>query len=125
MAIADDSDNLNEVLRQTVESHLAAFNQEDVSASMQYVHPKSPEYVETSEVLSTQFSALDPNTELTDFRYLGHDDEFAVARLKLKTTEESDEPFAANIIDAIAVFHQEDGMWKLWSDHILGVELVE
>jgi hypothetical protein len=29
------------------------------------------------------------------------------------------------MIDTIAVFHQEDGTWKYWSHHVLGVEIVE
>jgi hypothetical protein len=68
---------------------------------------------------------LDAQTELVGFQYIGHDDEFAVARVKLKTVEQSGEPFSANVLDTITVFHQEDGVWKYWSDHLLGVELVQ
>ena len=68
---------------------------------------------------------LDARTELVGFHYIGHDDEFAVARVKLQTVDQSGEPFSANVIDTITIFHQEDGVWKYWSDHILGVELVQ
>jgi hypothetical protein len=27
--------------------------------------------------------------------------------------------------DSIMLFHQEDGVWKAWSDHVLGVELID
>jgi hypothetical protein len=30
-----------------------------------------------------------------------------------------------NVLDTITDFHQEGGVWKYWSDHLLGVELVQ
>ena len=91
---------------------------------MNLIHSKSPEYDATQGALSGLFEALDTRTELVGFQYIGHDDEFAVARVKLKTVDQSGEAFAANVIDTITVFHQENGVWKYWSDHILGVELL-
>ena len=123
-AVAGNDDGLEATFRQLVENKLAAFNREDVSATMQYIHTKSPEYGSTQEVLSGQFQVLDARTELVDLRYMGHDDEFAVARVKFKTVNQSGEPFEANVLDTIAVFHLEDGVWKYWSDHILGAEFV-
>ena len=124
-AIAGDDEGLASALRQVVEQNLAAYNQEDVAGAMNSIHSKSPEYGPTQEALPAQFADLDARVELVDFRYIGHDDEFAVARVKLKTTEQPDDFFAANIVDTITVFHQEDGVWKYWSDHILGVELLQ
>lgn len=111
-------------LRQVVENNLAAYNREDLSATMQSIHTKSPEYTSMQQVMRNLFSDLDAQTELISFRYIGHDDEFAVARVKLKTVEASGNPFTANILDTITIFHQEDGIWKYWSDHVLGVEIV-
>jgi hypothetical protein len=48
-----------------------------------------------------------------------------VARVKLKTVATDDAAFQNNIVDSIMLFHQEDGVWKAWSDHILGVELID
>jgi len=125
VAGADDDEGLTRVLRQVVVDNLAAFNGEDVSATMQSIHSKSPEYTSMQQALPNQFSALDARTELVSFRYIGHDDEFAVARVKLKTVDESDEQFMANVLDTITIFHQEDGAWKYWSNHVLGVEPVK
>ena len=124
-AIAGDDDGLATVLRQVVERNLAAFNQEDAAGALSFIHTKSPEYGATKGALPAQFEALDARTELVRFQYIGHDDEFAVARVKLKTVDQSGEPFATNVMDTITIFHQEDGIWKYWSDHILGVELVQ
>jgi ketosteroid isomerase-like protein len=117
-------DDLTAVLRQIVEDSLAAYNREDVPATLRYIHTKSPGYARMQQALPDQFSALDPRTELASLQYIGHDDEFAVARVKLKTVDRSGEPFAANVMDTIAIFHQEDGQWKYWSHHVLGVEIV-
>ena len=122
---ANGGDGLAGLLRQVVEDNLAAYNREDVPAALNSIHTKSPEYSPTEAALQGQFEALDARADLVDFRYIGHDDEFAVARVKIRTVERSDESFSANVLDTITVFHQEDGVWKFWSDHVLGVELVQ
>jgi len=63
-------------------------------------------------------------TELVSLTYIGHDDEFAVARVKSKTTGKAESGFVNNIVDAIVIFHQEGGKWKMWSEDILGVQAV-
>lgn len=112
-------------LRDVMENQTAAYGREDERETLSYIHTKSPDYSSMRQTLPEQFSNMDVRAEVVDFRYLGHDDEFAVARAKIKTEGESEATFAANVIDAIVVFHQEDGNWKLWSDEILGVELVQ
>jgi hypothetical protein len=82
----------------------------------------STDYTGTQRALPKQFDALDAQTKLVRFHYIGHDDEFAVARVKLRTVDQSEEPFVANILDTITIFHQEDGAWKYRSKHVLGVE---
>jgi hypothetical protein len=122
---ASDDGWLATVIREVVEQNLAAYNREDAAGAMSFIHTKSPEYSTTEGALPGQFEVLDAQTELVGFQYIGHDDEFAVARVKLRTVDKSGEPFSANVLDTITVFHQEDGVWKYWSDHLLGVELVQ
>lgn len=121
---ANGDEGLTVQLRQVVLANLEAYNREDLAGAMKTVHTKSPEYDVTRTILPDQFTTFNARTELVSFAYIGHDDEFAVARVKLKTVDRSSEDFSANVIDALTVFHQEDGVWKVWSDHILGVELV-
>ena len=123
-AVSGDDSELTAQLRQVVENNLAAYNREDISSTMQSIHTKSPEYTGMQQVLQNLFSDLDAQTELVSFHFIGHDDEFAVARVKLKTVDESGNPFTANVLDTITIFHQEDGIWKYWSDHVLGVEIL-
>lgn len=118
-------DNLAATLRDVMEKQTAAYGREDQNDTMNYVHTKSPKYNSMKQALPGLFETLDVRTQVVDFRYLGHDDEFAVARVKLKTTGGADTKFTANILDTIVVFHQQNGAWKFWSDEILGVELVQ
>lgn len=110
-------------LRQVVENNLDAYNRKDVADTMQSIHTKSPDYAAMQQALPKQFGSLDTRTELAGFQYIGHDDEFAVARVKLKTVGLSDKPFTGNVIDTIAVFYPENGEWKYWSNLVLGVDL--
>jgi hypothetical protein len=123
-ALADDAE-LAEALRQVVTGNLAAYDREDVDATMSFVHTKSPDYASTQAALPAQFQALDVTTELIDFTYIGHDDEFAVARIRAKTADGPGKTFTDNTVDAIVIFHQENGAWKLWGDEILGVAIAQ
>ena len=118
-------DSLATALRAVMESKTAAYDNEDTQEAMRFIHTKSPEYGSMEKALPGQFEAMDLRAEVVDFRYIGHDDEFAVARVKIKTTKESGNGFADNIVDSIVLFHVEDGVWKFWSDEVLGVELIQ
>ena len=118
-----DDDALTTALRQVVAGNIAAFNKEDVDATMSYVDTRSPDYEATKNELATVFKDYDLTSELVSLTLIGHDDEFAVARVKEKTTGKAQSHFADNTVDSIMVFHQQNGSWKLWSQQNLGVEL--
>src|SRR5262245_57484859 len=120
-ALADpDDDSLASALQAVSKDQIAAFNREDVAATMSYAHSKSPDYDTARAELASEFSTLDAKAEQLSFRYVGHDDEFAVARVKVKVTA-PDEGFQDNVVDTLTIFHQEGGSWKLWDVYVLGV----
>ncbi|UCE87571.1 MAG: hypothetical protein JSU66_07610 [Deltaproteobacteria bacterium] len=125
VARADANAELEATLREVTEKSLAAYDRENAQEAIAYVHTRSPDYEGTRLALQKQFEDLDVRPELVYFDFIGHDDEFAVARVKLKTVATDDSAFQNNIVDSILLFHQEDGVWKAWSDHILGVELID
>jgi len=110
-------------LREALYANLGAFNRKDVDATMRTIDSKSPDYASTKQAIEEQFKDLDVRTEIVAFVYIGHDDEFAVARAKVKTTGKPGSGFTDNTVDSIMIFHQESGAWKLWSEDILGVFL--
>ena len=121
-AHAGNSGGLEGALRQVVEQNLAAYNAKDTSETLASIHTKSPVYATMREALPSQFGALDARTAVEDFSYIGHDDEFAIARVQYRTEDKSTQPFMDNVMDTITVFHQEDGTWKYWNEHVLGVQ---
>ena len=119
------ADPLAETLRKVVDDNAAAFNKEDLAATMSSVATKSPDYQTTKDDLTALFAAQDVKAEVVGFTYIGHDDEFALARVKTKSVASpKSASFADNTIDSITVFHQENGVWKLWTEDVLGVELL-
>jgi hypothetical protein len=123
VAAADDP--LGDDLRGVVAGNVAAYDKEDLDAAMAFVHTQSPDYESTKAALTDQFADLDVTSELVNFQYVGHDDEFAVARVKLKTTGKPDSGFVGNTTDSMMIFHMEGGKWKLWTEQVLGVEILE
>jgi len=122
--LAHEDPALAATLRGVLASHLQAYDDEDVDRTLREVHTKSPEYDRTKGELASQLAAHDLRIELVSFRFLGHDDEFAVARTKTKFVGSGGSSFQDNVVDGITVFHQESGAWKLWSDEVLGVEFL-
>src|SRR5262245_36626009 len=118
-------EELASALEKVSKEQVAAFNRKDVAATMAYAHTKSPSYDEARTTLTSQFGELDAKAEQVSFQYIGHDDEFAVARVKVKVTASGAQGFRDNVIDTITLFHQEGGQWKVWDAYLLGGELVK
>ena len=110
-------------LRQVMANNFEAYNKKDINALVAGIDSRSPDYEATKNAAAEQFKTLDVNTALVDFVPMGHDDEFAVARIKAKTTGKPGSGFADNTVDAIVLFHQENGQWKLWSEDVLGIDV--
>lgn len=121
VAHAQQADPLATELRKVIDGNVAAFNGEDVNAAMAFVDSRSPDYDDTKASIQSEFAARDLNAKVTSFVLMGHDDEFAVARVKQATAGKPGDGFANNVTDAIVLFHQENGVWKLWSQEIVGV----
>jgi len=115
-------DKLAATLRGVVQDNLRAYDAEDADGAMRSVHTRSPQYEPTRAALPEQFQDLDVTAKLTDFKYMGHDDEFAVARVKIQVEGPSGSVFVNNTTDDIVLFHQEGGIWKLWTNEVLGVD---
>lgn len=117
-------EELAATLRTVLEKNLDSYDSDDLDATAKTIHTRSPAYEASKAAAAEQVKDLDVDTELVDFRYIGHDDEFAVARAKKKTTAKPGETeFTDNTVDVIVLFHMEDGVWKLWSEQLLGVDL--
>lgn len=121
-AFAADDDGLADALKASIAGQVAAYEKKDVAAAMSFVDSKSPDYDSTKAALTEQFEGPEVSVQVSDFDYIGHDDEFAVARVKLKSTGKPDSGFVDNTVDSIMIFHMQDGAWKIWTEKVLGVD---
>ena len=120
---ADDS--LADALRAPIAGQIAAYDKKDVAAAMSFVDTRSPDYDSTKAGITEQFEGPPVDVQLAGFTYIGHDDEFAVARVKIKSTGKPDSGFVDNTVDSIMIFHYQDGAWKIWTEKVLGVDAPE
>ena len=118
-------DGLANTLEKVSRDQIAAFNRKDVAATMSYAHTKSPTYDEGRDEITAAFKDSNPQAELVSFQYIGHDDEFALARVKVKVTSPGTEGFQPNLVDTVTLFHQEGGVWKVWDLYLVGGDLVK
>jgi hypothetical protein len=121
-------DKLPTTLQGVVQENVRAYDARDTDAFLRTLHPQSPGFEATKAILSDQFREGDIKVTLVDFKYIGHDDEFAVARVKMKTVAPPGSTgFQSNVTDSVLLFHRDEAAraWKLWSDDVLGVEFVE
>ena len=118
-------DTLASALEKVSQDQIAAFNRKDVTATMSYAHTKSPTYNSAQKALAAAFKGSDLNAEQVSFQYIGHDDEFALARVKVKVTSPGTKGFLPNVVDTVTLFHQEGGNWKVWDVYTVGGELVK
>lgn len=118
-------DTLAGALEKVSTDQIAAFNREDLAATMAFAHTKSPTYDAARDTLTEYFKDQDLKAEQVSFQYVGHDDEFAYARVKVKVTSPGAAGFDSNVMDTVTIFHQEGGAWKVWDAYLLGGELVK
>jgi hypothetical protein len=123
-AAAEHDAALAAALEKVSKDQIAAFNKEDVGATMGFAYSKSPDYDSSKAELTALFADTDAKAEQVGFSLIGHDDEFAVARVKVKVTA-ADAGFQNNVADTLMVFHSEGGAWKVFDTYPLGSELVK
>jgi len=116
-------DTLASALAQVSKGQIEAFNRGDVAATMAYAHTKSPTYDAARETITEYFKNQKLEAEQVSFQYIGHDDEFALARVKVKVRSPGTEGFQPIVTDTVTLFHQEGGSWKIWDAYLLGGQI--
>ena len=124
-AAAEEANPLAAALEAVVKQQIANFNAENLAGTLATIHTQSPEYQPTQEELTRQFPSENLTAALVSFQFVGHDDEFAVARVKLKVSGPTGDPFVDNVTDTMMLFHQEKGAWRIWGDYLSGVQTLE
>lgn len=109
-------------LEKVVKANCAANQKEDVAAAVATIHPKSPSFAATEQVTKQLFEALDLDYTMTGFHFIGRDETYAVARVKIRTTKRDGKTaFQNNTADFMITFRQDGDEWKVWSQNILEI----
>ncbi len=109
-------------LANVVKANCAANQKEDVAAAIRTIHPKSAAYASTEQISKQLFAALDLNYTMTGFHFIGRDDTYAVARVKIRTSKRAGNiEFQDNTADFMITFRQDGNDWKVWSQNILEI----
>ncbi len=112
-------------LKALILQNLAACESEDLAAEMETVHTQSPGYLLTKQQASMLFENFDFKYDLTHFKFIGEDEEYAVARIRQKTTKKAGPAFKNNETDLMAVFRREAGVWKFWNQVVLETRFLD
>jgi len=120
-AVADET--LAGTLEKLSKDQIAAFNREDAAGTLAFSYTKSPAFDAAKADLPTLFAESDPRAEQVGFQYIGHDEEFAVARVKVKVSADAPD-FQDNVVDTLMIFHTENGSWKIFDTYLLSGQLV-
>ncbi len=119
-----DGDFIASKLESVVSTHIAATTKETESLDdlMKTMHTESPAYMQIKMQMEQVLPAFDMNVSLVEFKFIGIDGDYAIARVKMKMEKVSGPMFQDHISDQFFVFKQEQGQWKLWQAAMLDME---
>ena len=122
--ITQEGKDIAKELNSVITNNFKAYELEDIGEVMKTVHSKSPGFEATKQFSSQVFPVYDIKYELLSFKYIGLEGDYALARVKQKTSKVTGPEFKDNIIDSIVILKRENGLWKLWSQASLTVEYI-
>ena len=122
VGIAGASSEVSDAVKKTLQANFDATQAENIEAIMSTMHSMSPNRVATEAQLPMLFQQYDLKYELEDYQFVALSGEYAIARVKQRTTKISGPEFRNNILDSFMIFRQENTQWKLWAQTILDIE---
>jgi hypothetical protein len=119
------SSGIEAEIKRTVLENIRSTQAEDVDAMMKTIHSRSPMYETTKKQVAQIFGkGLNLNYELLSFKYIATDEDYALGRVRQRTTVGGGPNFRNNEIDMIVAFRKEGDVWKFWSQAILEVKFL-
>lgn len=121
-AHANNPGEISKDLRSAYEKHIIALDKEDNNAVIQSLHSQSPALFQVTQMMQQMFPVFDMKSEIIEFKYLGLDNEYALARVKQKLVKVNGPMFQDHISNTLFVFKKESGEWKLWQAAALDIQ---
>jgi len=107
-------DELAKTLLAVIQAQADALNRGATDDALKTIHPQSPMYQQNAKVLRDMGSAFKLRMQVSDFKLIGVDGDYAFARCSEKATKVSGADYPDNVRDVLEVFRKEDGTWKEW-----------
>ena len=118
-AVRAESNTTADAIKSAVERTLRAYREEDMAAMLSTVHSQAPSYMSIKKDSPTVFENYDINAELISFTFIGQDEDYAVARTKIRYTKISGPAFQNTEFDTFSVYRKENDEWKTWDGCIV------
>src|SRR5689334_16455773 len=99
-------------------------NSQDIQGILRLMHVKSFAYKQTQQTFLSLFATFELQTTLLRMVFIAKDNDYAYARLKLKTEKTGGPDFRNNVTEFLVVFRLMDDAWKIWWLHPLTFELL-
>ncbi|WP_105901984.1 hypothetical protein [Vibrio gangliei] len=112
-------------MHQVLKQNLHASQQEDVDAYMATMHTQSLVWTPTKHQIEMVFDNFDLTYQLDQFDFVAQDDEYAYAKIWMTKTKISGGQFKNNRVQALVVFKQENGAWKVWSQANMQIKYLD
>lgn len=103
------------LVKQVLEQNLHASQQKNSDAYMATVHTQSLSWDITRQQIKGIFDNFDLSYHLDAFELVAQDDEYVYTKVWLTTKKIKGAAFKNNRLQALIVFKQERGEWKIWS----------
>ena len=113
VAIAEEQ-TMSTLIKDVFNENLNSCQQENMEAMLDTVHSQSPSYLMSKQQMSTIFENFDLNYELTYYKYIGQDNDYAVARARYTTKKISGYAFKDNEVDTIHIFKNQHQLFLIW-----------
>ena len=114
-----ESNTTADAIKSAVERTLRAYREEDMAVMLSTVHSQAPSYMSIKKDSPTVFENYDINAELISFTFIGQDEDYAVARTKIRYTKISGPAFQNTEFDSFSVYRKENDEWKTWDGCIV------
>lgn len=114
-----------DLIRQVIDRNLDASQREDSKAYMATMHSQSLAWVPTKKAIQDIFGNYKLNYSLDQFHYITQENEYAYARVWMRTTKVSGPTFHNNKLEALIVFKQEGETWKIWSQANMQIQYLD
>ena len=118
--VLESAKDVESQLKDAMLENIKSTEAEDIEGTMKTVHSKSPLYQATKKQLSQLFGKhRGLKYELLSLKYLATDGDYAIARVRQRTSQTPPVNVKNNESDMIVAFRKEGNIWKFWNQAIL------